>query len=201
MTITNPSMVSDRILLDVVGRLADPVIGFNPQLAATIAAYPRYTANAPWLTNTPLVFPDDYTGNSPNVTLCPLAIDEWMGSSPTPKARNLLMQIYVISAVNYQKTKGLLFDGIVNVGIDCHVLWGNSKVLYDMDAPVSAVENTIFTIFNTVGGTATIPYQSWSSGVIYNGKLSVPARTGVKATGTGFMQLTTMTIQFGYQAK
>lgn len=201
MPIVNQSMVADRILLDVVGRMSDPIIGFNAQLATALQSNPRYTANASWLTNTPLVFPDDYTGGSPNVTLCPVSIDDWFGTSATPKARNLLMQIYVISALNYQNTKGLLFDGLINIGVDCHILWGNSKVTYDMDAPVSAVENTIFTIFNTVGGAATIPYQSWSPGVVYNGKISVPARSALKVGGPGFMQLTTMTIQYGYQAK
>lgn len=199
MANANPSLVTDRVLLDVVGRMADPAIGFNAQLQQTIQAYDRYQQNAGWLTNTPLVFPDGYYGQSPNVVLAPISIDDWMGTSPTPKGANLLMNIYTLNAVNYQNVKQLLFDGVINIGIDCHVLWPNSKVLYDMDAPMSAVENTIFNIFNTVGGAATAAYQTWSHGVIYNGKLSIPARSALTKGGTNWMQLTTMTIQFGYQ--
>lgn len=197
MPILDPSYVADRLLMDVVNRLADTTIGFNAQLTLTVAGSARYKANAGFLTQTKLVFPTNFVGTSPNVILAPISIDDWIkNSNVTTCGNTVLMQIYTINAINQQVTKGLVFDGLVNIGIDCHVLWGNQNVVYDFDAPMSAVENTIFTIFNT----KKPPYQYWSPGVIYNGRLSVPARSQITSGGTGWMQLSTMQLQSGLQA-
>ena len=194
MPITQPVQIGAQIIQDVVNRMSDPVIGFNVQLPLVISNVPRYTLNAAWLTNNPLVFPTDYGGSSPNVLLAPLPVDQWIETSPVPLFKALLTQIYIINAVNRQETKGLLFDGVVNVGIDCHISWPNSKTVYDFDAPLSAVEDTIFTIFNT----DKAPYQFWSQGTIWNGKLSMPLRSALTAKdGSGFMQMTTFTLAFG----
>lgn len=197
MPIGNPQHVASQILTDVVTRMSDPAIGFNIQLPQTISNTPRYAQNAAFLTNMPLVFPTDYAGLSPNVILAPLAIDDWMKTSPIPKLNALLMQIYIINAVNEQRTKGLIFDGTVSVGIDCHITWPGSKALYDYDAAPSAVEDTIFAIFNST--LPTNVYQVWSSGTIWNGRISIPARSAIKAGdgASGFMQLTTMVLSFG----
>lgn len=198
--IGNPARIASQILTDVVGRMSDPDIGFNVQLPQTISNDPRYRANASFLTNVPLVFPLDYTGISPNVILAPVSIDDWLETSSTPKLNSLLMQIYVINAINEQRTKGMLFDGRVTIGVDCHITWPGSMAKYDYDAAPSAVEDTIFTIFNTV---LPVRYQVWSHGVIYNGRVSIPARSAIKAGkgASGWMQLTTMVLEFGLQKK
>lgn len=193
MPITNPSQIAAQALQDVVTRLADPAIGFNVQLPLTIANTPRYQANAAFLANFPLQFPAGFIGASSNVLLAPLDVNTWLSTSPVPVFNALLMQVYVISAVNKQETKGLLFDGIVNVAIDCHLGWPNSAVIYDMDAPLSAVEDTIFAIFNTNHP----PYQYWSKGTIWNGRISLPLRSQLISGGPGFMQMTSMTLQIG----
>jgi hypothetical protein len=180
--------------------MSDPNIGFNVQLPATISNDPRYKANAAFLTNMPLVFPTDYTGSSPNVILAPIAIDDWMESGTTPKINNLLMQIYVMNAINEQRTKGLIFDGRVTIGIECHITWPAQIAKYDYDAAPSAVEDTIFTIFNTV---LPVQYQTWSHGVIYNGRISIPMRTPMRAGkgASGWMQGIALTAEFGLQKK
>lgn len=193
--ITNPAPIAAQVLTDVVGRLADPGIGFNAQLAATIAANTRYTANAAFLFGYELIFPPNFVGFSPNVMLAPMPIDDWVATSPTSK-NALLMQIYVISAPNDMSTKGLLFDGTVNIGIDCHITWPNSKALYDFDAPISAVEDTVVNIFNSL---SSIAYQVWSPGVIWNGRISIPARSAIRKAGGGWGQFTTMSLSFGLQ--
>ncbi len=202
MPISNPALVASQVLTDVVNRLADPVIGFNQQLIATIANNPRYTLNAPWLTNIPLQFPSNYAGCSPNVILAPISLDDWIATSNVvTSGNNLLMQIYVINAVQLptrQQTKGLIFDGNVQIGIDFHVLWPNQTAVYDFDAPTSAVEDTLYAIFNTVFPTS---YQHWSNGVIYNGRLSIPARTAIVRGGPGWLQMTTCTILMSLQKR
>lgn len=200
MPILIPAIIARQILTDTVGRMSDLSIGFNAQLPLVIANNPQYQANAQWLTTVPLQFPADYTGQSLNVVLAPIDVDEWLSSSNVQiscPGNALLMQIFVISAVNQAnsnyKEKGRIFDGLVTIGIHCHVLWPNQQVVYDFDAPTSAVEDTIMNIFNW----NTTAYQSWSKGTIYNGVLSVPGRSSIKQGATGWQQLTTFTIQFG----
>ena len=201
MPISNPVQVSSIVLTNVVGKLADPTNGFNAQLAATIAANARYTANAAFLTQIPLVFPTNYAGCSINVTLSTVSIDDWISTSNVATGNVLLMQIYVINAINNatrETAKGMIFDGIVNVGIDFHVLWPQTSVIYDFDAATSAVEDTLYAIFNTV---LPASYTVWSQGIVYNGKLSVPSRSRIVRGGPGWMQLTTVTLSTNLQVR
>lgn len=198
MPINRPARVARTILTDVVGKLANSTDGFNAQLVATIAANPQYIANAGFLTNIPLVFPVNFTGCSQNVTLSPVGIDDWISTSNVTIGNVLLMQIYVINATNQQHTHGMIFDGVVNIGIDCHVMWSQQAVIYDFDAATSAVEDTLYAIFNTI---LPASYTVWSQGVIYNGRLSVPSRSRLVRGGPGWLQLSTATLQLGYQIK
>jgi hypothetical protein len=186
MPVTSPKISRAAVEL-IRTRLADPVIGFNPQFARIIADEPLYAHANDIFSSTPLNINFSLTPPSRNFILGQVEdmneIFKWKHVSAP------LITLYGISTnTEFEGVqKRSIFAGHVPVGLDFYMSWRAPQLHTDLETPGNAVEDTLYAIFNTQGGAYT---NLLSTGPIYYTRhLDMIAKSPVSRGGDNWQQL------------
>lgn len=171
--IQSPSYVArSQVLL----RLADPTLGFNPIYASLFGSYSGAQAmTIRWDGSKPL-----------NMLQAKIGINDVVGSSSTQFP---LVCLFATIGTNTNQQKFQTFAGPVRVGLRFFLSYKGQQALPSFEGWPDAVEAAVYTVIN---GPAT---QNWPMPLVYNGLIGHD-RGDVVFGGQGWLQAIYFQITF-----
>lgn len=157
---------SNLVRTQLLARLADATVGFNPNLVTAAAQYQT------------LPFAIDFGVNSKSLIVGRVDLNDVLSSGPM---KFPLMNVYCSVGANANLQKFSLFSGKVQAGVEIHSTFKSSQALRNYESAADAIEHAFIRTVNQER------VQNWSREVIYNGEVSYE-RKQVKKGGENWLQ-------------
>jgi hypothetical protein len=169
------SAISGRVRGKVLARFSDGAKGFNARLAAVAGTY-GITA-----------FSIDFTSGSKSffqAQVDPVMVEE------STALGDRWMALYSVKIDDTNEQKGQTFSGPVTIGLDVHIYWKSSRIVFDMESVADAVQDAVVALMKDQ------TTQNWGYETVFTGRTTEVRYPLARATKDSWRQTSRYLFEF-----